>query len=257
MNVSLQTLGGPTIIVAVAGVRLITDPTFDPPGVYQAETAPQPLTKTMGPALPVDRIGPIDAVLLSHDQHVDNLDRAGRALLNDAPLILSTPEAAARLGGHAVGLDAWSPFRLGEDLSILVTALPARHGPPGAEATTGPVTGFLLSGPAIPTIYISGDNASVEIVGEIARRSAPIDIAILFVGAAVLPWLFAGAPLTLDNAAAVEATKLLNPRVVLPVHYDGWSHLTESIDQLFTTFARAGLSDRLHAPTHGEVATFS
>ena len=39
------------------------------------------LTKHAGPAIALSEIGEIDAVLLSHDQHFDNLDHAGRTLL--------------------------------------------------------------------------------------------------------------------------------------------------------------------------------
>lgn len=68
MGISVQTVGGPTIIIEAAGLRFMTDPTFDPPGSYRAETAPEPLSKTTGPAIASDQIGHIDAVLLSHDQ---------------------------------------------------------------------------------------------------------------------------------------------------------------------------------------------
>ena len=36
MNVARLTLiGGPTVLIEVAGFRLLTDPTFDPPGEYR------------------------------------------------------------------------------------------------------------------------------------------------------------------------------------------------------------------------------
>jgi hypothetical protein len=39
------------------------------------------LHKTVGPAVPPEALGRVDVVLLSHDQHFDNLDRAGRTFL--------------------------------------------------------------------------------------------------------------------------------------------------------------------------------
>jgi L-ascorbate metabolism protein UlaG (beta-lactamase superfamily) len=41
-------------------------------------------------------IGPIDAVLLSHDHHTDNLDEAGRALLPSANEVLTVVQGGAR-----------------------------------------------------------------------------------------------------------------------------------------------------------------
>ena len=47
-------------------------------------------------------VGAVDAVLLSHDQHADNLDHAGRAFLPRAARVLTTVIGAPRIGGHAV-----------------------------------------------------------------------------------------------------------------------------------------------------------
>lgn len=70
--------------------------------------------------------------------------------------------------------------------TVTVTALPALHGPPGSETVTGPVIGFLLAGHDLQTVYISGDNASLDVVREIAERAGPVDVAILFAGAVQL-----------------------------------------------------------------------
>jgi len=60
--------GGPTAVLETRGVRLLTDPTFDPPGGQYA-SGPITLRKVAGPAFEPAEIGHIDAVLLSHDQH--------------------------------------------------------------------------------------------------------------------------------------------------------------------------------------------
>ena len=96
---TLTLIGGPTLLIELAGMRLLTDPTFDPPGDYASGSLT--LHKSAGPALSADEIGPIDAVLLSHDQHADNLDPAGRAFLGRSAVTLSTPVAAGRLRGNA------------------------------------------------------------------------------------------------------------------------------------------------------------
>jgi L-ascorbate metabolism protein UlaG (beta-lactamase superfamily) len=76
-------IGGPTALVEIGGLRLLTDPTFDPAG-SEYPTAVYTLRKTQGPALGADDIGEVDAVLLSHDHHFDNLDVSGRAELERA-----------------------------------------------------------------------------------------------------------------------------------------------------------------------------
>ena len=74
-------IGGPTALFELNGLRLLTDPTFDPAG-EEYPTGVYTLRKTAGPALGPESLGRIDAVLLSHDHHHDNLDRGGRLLLN-------------------------------------------------------------------------------------------------------------------------------------------------------------------------------
>jgi hypothetical protein len=39
------------------------------------------LVKTSDPVATAEQVGPVDAVLLSHDQHPDNLDELGRKYL--------------------------------------------------------------------------------------------------------------------------------------------------------------------------------
>src|SRR5919202_480142 len=125
--VTITLVGGPTALIEAGGCRFLTDPTFDPPGDYVLPYVT--LTKTAGPALTADAIGPVDAVLLSHDQHADNLDRAGRDFLAKAGRVLTTVAGAVRLGGHAEGLAPWETRRLTkpDGRAAGVTATPARH----------------------------------------------------------------------------------------------------------------------------------
>lgn len=242
-------IGGPTLRFTYAGRTLLTDPTFDDPGEHPG---PVTLRKTTPPALPADEAGPVDVVLLSHDQHADNLDVAGRAFLARVPLVLSTPLAASRVEG-VVGLEPWQRTTLpavpGRP-SVQVTAVPAQHGPVGCEPVSGPVTGFVLQAEGEPTVYVSGDNASVEVVGAIAARFDDVRVAVLFVGAANVG-RFGEHPVTLDALRALAVARLLPQAVVVPVHAEGWAHFTESTDELTRAFAGTQEAPRLHVPPRG------
>jgi L-ascorbate metabolism protein UlaG (beta-lactamase superfamily) len=243
-------VGGPTAVLDYAGLRLLTDPTFDPPGEHEGG-----LTKLRGPAIAPEEVGTIDAVLLSHDQHSDNLDPGGRAFLPRAGRTLTTTAGAERLGGNAIGLEPWASVELapaGGGAAVTVTAVPALHGPVGSEPVTGPVLGFVLSAPEAPTVYVAGDNASVDVVREIAERAGPIELAVLFCGGVSLPHRFDGAYLTLSAEAAAEAAGVLGSRAVVPVHYEGWAHFTQGAAELRDAFDAAGIADRLVVPDPGE-----
>lgn len=249
-RVRILPVGGSTALIEFGGLRLIVDPTLDPPA-RSDDGMPH---RTIAPALTATDLGRLDAALVSHDQHPDNLDASGRALLRDLPLVVTTPEGAARLGGSARGLAPFDHLEIdGPDgEAVRVTALPAQHGPDGAEEVMGSVVGFLLSGTGLPSVYVSGDNASVEVVRAIADRLGPVEIALLFTGGASIPQFFDGAPLTLTNGAAVEAARVLGARAVVPIHCDGWTHYAQDSVSLSDAFAAAGLQDVLRAVPAGQ-----
>lgn len=134
-KVSFTLIGGPTLLIEFGGVRLLTDPTFDPPGLYQER--PVRFEKTSGPAIEADRIGRVDAVLLSHDQHFDNLDLSGRAFLPRAAEVFTTASGAGRLGEGVIGPTPFETRPLQSNPDVTVTATPARHGPIGIEPISG------------------------------------------------------------------------------------------------------------------------
>lgn len=236
-STTLTWVGGPTLLLELAGLTFLTDPTFDPaPAEYPGGVT---LRKLVGPAVPVDEVRP-DVVLLSHDQHADNLDHAGRELLHRVPTVLSTPAAAGRLPG-ARGLEAWEQAEVG---GVRVTAVPAQHGPQGSEAQSGPVTGFVLERDGGRPVYVSGDNASVDVVEQVARRFPSIGLAVLFVGGANVG-RFGDEPMTLDARRASAAADLLDGARVVPVHHTDWAHFVDPLSAVEERFGRTGHAGRL------------
>lgn len=247
--IRLTLVGGPTAVLEYAGLRWLTDPALSPPGEYAGG-----LVKTTGPALEPDALSPIDVVLLSHEHHSDNLDPAGREFLPTAGQVLTTVQGAERLGSNATGLDAWSSVeveRAGGG-AVTVTAVPAQHGPDGSDPIMGPVTGFVLECAGEDKVYVSGDNASLDVVRVIAERFGPLDVAILFAGAVQVPYRFDCAYLTLSSDRAAEAAKLLGVRAALPVHFEGWTHFTQGARELRAAFAGNSVGDRLVLAERGE-----
>jgi L-ascorbate metabolism protein UlaG (beta-lactamase superfamily) len=243
IHLTITLIGGPTALIEVGGFRLLTDPTFDGPGEYQLPHVT--LKKTSRPALMARDVGSIDAVLLSHDQHSDNLDNSGKAFLAQAGRVLTTVAGAKRLGGRAEGLLPWGTTKLTkrDGRAVTVTATPARHGPAGIEPLSGNVIGFVLSfsDPGVRPIYISGDTAWYDGVAEVARR---------FRAGVVLP--FAGAArtrgpfhLTMDTNDVIETAHSFPDAVIVPLHAEGWAHFTQGREDLAATFNALGVGSRL------------
>jgi L-ascorbate metabolism protein UlaG (beta-lactamase superfamily) len=240
-NLTLTLIGGPTVLIEYDGLRLLTDPTFDPPGRYEGK-GPVKHEKTSGPALSVDEVGVLDAVLLSHDHHFDNLDIAGRAMLPTVGVTYTTNSGAGRLGGNAVGVVPFETHTLTglNGKTLLITATPARHGPIGVDA--GDVVGFVL-GVEQPgdLIYITGDTLWYEGTVEVAHRFSP-KVVVLFTGAAEPRGRF---HMTMGSEDALEAANAFSDATLVSVHNEGWAHLRETQDQLADVFAKFNLADRL------------
>ena len=228
-GVRITHIGGPTVLIEVGGWRLLTDPTFDAPGRKYNFGWGTSSRKLAGPAVGADALGQIDAVLLSHDHHDDNLDDAGRALLPAAGTVVTTVPGAKRLGGNARGLAAWSSITLEAPgrTPIEVTATPCRHGPPLSRPIVGEVVGFALrwEGQEHGVLWISGDTVLYDGVREVADR-LEVDTAIVHLGGVKFP---VSGPLryTLTAAEAVELCCQIRPRAVIPIHYEGWKHFRQ------------------------------
>jgi L-ascorbate metabolism protein UlaG (beta-lactamase superfamily) len=241
MSIRLTHIGGPTVLIEVAGWRILTDPTFDPPGQTYKFGLGISSVKLVGPAIAASEIGPLDAVLLSHEHHEDNLDPAGRALLPGAGVVVTTTSGAKTLGGTARGLAPGQSTRLeapGKP-TIEVTATPCRHGPPLSHPIVGDVIGFALAweGQTDGVLWISGDTVLYDGLRD-AVRPLQIDVALLHLGGVRFP-LTGPLHYTLTAAGAVELIELAGPRTVVPIHYEGWMHFREGRDADEAAFAAA------------------
>lgn len=248
---AIGVIGGATTVIDYGGLRFVSDPTFDPPGPFG------PYSKVEGPAVQPEQLGPVDVVLLSHDLHMDNFDYAGRDFAAAAPLLLTGGQAAGRLGGNARGLDPYESTAIeSTDRAVTVFAVPAQHGPSDGEHDeygniNTEVTGFVLRSPELPTVYISGDNASLAPVMEIATRFPDISVGVLHIGAARVPAKFSGRPLTLTSDRASDVAVMLGLSAVIPAHCQGWSLYSEGPENVRKSFADAGIGHCLRSGEPG------
>lgn len=223
-------IGGPTALVEWDGWRILTDPTFDPPGRVYSFGFGTKSRKTTGPAVELDVLGEIDAVLLSHHQHADNLDDAGAAILDRVPTVFTTRAGAKAISHRDIrGLAAGEHSMLTREglPSLRIEATPCRHGAPLTGPIVGPAVGFTLTGEgsARPGLWMTGDTV---LYGGLRRAAADLrpDVALVHIGSVKFP---ISGPLayTMNADDAVELIGLAKPGVAVPVHVEGWSHFTE------------------------------
>ena len=241
MTVRLTHIGGPTVLIETDGWRLLTDPTFDPAGGSYRFGWGTGSRKLTGPAVAAAELGTIDAVLLTHDQHEDNLDAAGRALLPSAGVVVTTVSGAARLGGDARGLAPWQTTRLEAPgrPALEITATPCRHGPPLSGPIVGDVIGFALGWEAQEhgVLWISGDTVLYDGVREVPDRLR-VGVALLHLGGVQFP-VTGPVRYTMTARDAVELAGLVRPRTAIPIHYEGWRHFKQGREAVERELARA------------------
>ncbi|VXC34346.1 MBL fold metallo-hydrolase [Arthrobacter sp. 8AJ] len=254
INVTL--VGGPTAIIDYGGLRILVDPTFDPPASYGPEVVGAPVTivRNVPPAFTPDELGDVDVVLVTHDHH-DHLDSSGRELASSVSATFTTEHVARSIPG-AQGLSEWETRTVkspdGRDVSI--TAVPAIHGPEHLRDALGPVIGFVISSPGDRIIYISGDNASIEPVHEVAAKFPDIAVALLFAGGPSFE-VFDGVYLAFSDEMAVAAAEILENATILPIHADSWEHFSQTAESMKKLATDKGIGERVIALTPGQMAT--
>ncbi len=252
MHIRLTHISTATLLLEIGSLRLLTDPVFDPAGGRYFFGYGTNSVKLTEPAIKPDVLGRIDAVLLSHDHHEDNLDRAGRTLLPLAKNVITTSTGAKRLKGNAIGLRTWQSTTLeADDIKIKITAAPAQHGTLGSYILVGETTGFILewAGQQHGALYISGDTVWFNGLREIGQRFK-IGTAILHIGGARFP-IMGPVRFTLNAQEAVRIAQTLEPRTVIPIHYEGWKHFKETGAAAGKVFEASDIKEKIHWLTLG------
>jgi L-ascorbate metabolism protein UlaG (beta-lactamase superfamily) len=251
-GVRITFVGHSTVLIELAGVRLLTDPVLRRHVLHIVRQVPAPAPETYAD---------IDAVLLSH-LHPDHFDpRSVRRAGSDVAVVAPAGGRAtlARRGFKRVTeLRAGQTLELGE---VKIEAVRAVHD--GRRIPLGraiDAVGYVIEAGG-QRVYFAGDTAPFAGIGEIARG---LDVAMLPISGWG-PRLHAGHHLGPDTAA--EAAAALRPRIVVPIH---WGTLLRiglgrrraelfagPLDEFAANLARLAPGVELRALAPGESTTLS
>lgn len=207
-----------TTLIQMDGLNILTDPIWSERASPVSWAGPR---RHRQAGLRFDDLPPIDLVLISHN-HYDHLDVQTLRRLNKE----HRPRFITGLGNqafltskgisNAVELDWWQETEAGEE--VRVTCVPSKHfsgrGLSDADATLW--CGFVIEGPS-GRIYFAADTAMGSHFHKIRERFGPLRLALLPIGAYLPRWFMQ--PVHLSPSDAVEAHKILAPRISLAIHF--------------------------------------
>jgi len=88
------------------------------------------------------------------------------------------------------------------------------------------------------TAYVTGDTLMFDGIHEIARRYSGIDLCVLHLGGTRI----GGVLLTMDADQGVRAVQVIQPRAVVPVHYDDYTVFRSPLADFLDAARRAGVA---------------
>lgn len=253
---SLTFVGTATTVLRLGGFTLLTDPNFIRRGQRVHLGYGLTSKRRTDPALDIGELPPLDAVLLSH-LHGDHFDRVARDDLPREPPVVTTRHAARRLQrwgfGTATGLATWEDWELergGERLRI--TSVPGRHGPAGVHRLLPPVMGSVLDvergGERVLRAYVTGDTLRVPELRQVRERFPDVDVMITHLGGTRV----LGVLVTMDGRQGSDLVDLIEPRAVVPVHYDDYPVFRSPLEDFVAEMRRRGHDGRLRVVARGD-----
>ena len=157
-----------TVIVEIAGKRILVDPMLDDMGSRPPieQTRNQVANPTVPLPFPAEEVvRGLDAVIVTH-RHRDHLDARGEELLpRDVP-VFCQPEDEDAL--RELGLDARAVADELDWDGLTITRTPARHGSGHVAELLAPVSGFVLD-----DLYLAGDTVWYDEVEATIERHRP------------------------------------------------------------------------------------
>jgi len=251
------------VLIRYQGFTILTDPNFLHKGEKVHLGYGLTSTRLTDPAIDLDKLPPIDLVVLSH-MHEDHFDRFVQTHLDKNLPIITTKEAAEALKKlgftRAMGLSTWDAIEVEKGSARMrLTSMPGRHGKDGMQVMLPTVMGSVLDfGPNVATpsyrMYISGDTLIYKDLNDIPQRFPGIDLALLHLGGTRILGVF---KVTMDGKDGVQLMQIVQPRHAIPIHFDDYDVFKSPLADFANEVKAAGLESKVTYLAHGATYNFT
>lgn len=243
-NVRLTWMGHASVLIELDGKVILTDPSFS----ERASPVQWAGPKRFHPLpIAVDKLPPIDAIVISHD-HYDHLDYHSIRKLAPKTRFFYVPLGVGdhlRRWGVAddkiIERDWWQEATL--DNTITMAPTPAQHfsGRSLGNRNTTLWASWVILGKT-HRIYFSGDTGMFAGFKEIGERYGPFDFTLMHIGAYANEW----SNVHMDPEEAVQAHLDLKGKVFVPIHWGTFTlafhDWNEPAERLYKAAQAANLS---------------
>jgi len=236
-------IGHATVLVQLDDKFILTDPVFTR---YVGGVS----ARLVEPGIAPEHLPRVDAVLVSH-RHFDHLSTGSFELIqHKAAVVLTPPGAAADVpqGPYpVVELPAWQSWERG---GLRVTAVPVLHSGDrllgDAKSHPNAFTGYVVEYRGIVVFFAGDTSFDAAIFQAIAAKFPVIDLALMPIG----PIKPESVMLShhLDPAQALEASRILGAKHMLPIHYGTFVSSFDAHGEVEAEFNKAKTTHRANIP---------
>lgn len=210
-------LGHSTTLIELDGARIVTDPHWSLRASPSMRVGPK---RFHPPPLPLESLGQVDAVVISHD-HYDHLDMTTVKRLGARGVRFVVPLG---IGAHLEGwgipasqiteLSWWESFTLPSGVRIVST--PGQHFSGRLFPDGNPVlwSSYSLLGPA-HRVFFSGDTGLAPELPSIGEKFGPFDVTLIEIGQYHRSW----GSIHLGPHGALTAHQQVRGKRLLPIHW--------------------------------------
>jgi L-ascorbate metabolism protein UlaG (beta-lactamase superfamily) len=259
---SVQFIGTATVLVRYQGLTILTDPNFLHKGEHVHLGYGLTARRLTNPAIDLDKLPPIDLVVLSH-MHEDHFDKLVQEKLDKNTPIATTKSAAEALRQlgfkRAMGMDYWDRLDVEKGAThVSITSVPGRHGKLGMQALLPSVMGSVYDfspGQNKPAyrMYVSGDTLIYDDLRAIPQRFPGIDLALLHLGGTRILGVF---KVTMDGKDGVKLLQIVQPKHAIPIHFDDYDVFKSPLADFAREVEAAGMTGQVTYLAHGDTYQF-